>query len=306
MEVASVLIPSLGGLTQTEVRSMIYNHILRFVRSIPPPEDERNIVTVVDATNNSISFLEGHPINAEPILEGQLPASIASIEAIPMVKILGQGIDCSVCLSNFELGEEAKEMPCKHHFHSICIDKWLGINGSCPICRYKMPVNEQCEKAYEESDEDEIRDDGGSDMQEARVIFVFHVAIIAETTDLAVSITGLNRLSENRFITFRIPRHFDVSATGDGDGSEAGNGDVPEAYGNGDVSEDGNGNVSEARNGDESEARDDDVSEARDDDESKARDDDVSEAREARDGDVSEARDGGDDDEAQDMVIDNN
>ncbi|KAG5621589.1 hypothetical protein H5410_006807 [Solanum commersonii] len=116
-----------------------------------------------------------------------------------------------------------------------------------------------------------------------------------ETTDLAVSITEMNRLSENRFITIRMPRHFDVSATGDGDGSEAGNGDVPKASGNGDVSEDGNDNVSEARNGDESEAREDDVSEARDDDVS-----------EARDGDVSEARDGGDDDEAQDMVIDNN
>lgn len=64
MEVASVLIPSLEGLTQTEVRSMIYDHILRFAQSIPPPEDERNIVAVVDATNNSISFLEDHPMNA--------------------------------------------------------------------------------------------------------------------------------------------------------------------------------------------------------------------------------------------------
>ncbi|KAK4710484.1 hypothetical protein R3W88_004997 [Solanum pinnatisectum] len=161
MEVASVLVPSFEGLTQTEVRSMIYNHILRFALSIPPPEDECNIVVVVDATNNSISFLEGRAINVEPILEGKLPASIASIEAISMVKILGEGIGCSICLSNFEFGEEAKEMPCKHHFHdSICIDKWLGINGSCPICRYKMPVDEQCEK----TDEDEIGDDGGSDM----------------------------------------------------------------------------------------------------------------------------------------------
>ncbi|XP_069149560.1 uncharacterized protein [Solanum lycopersicum] len=295
MEVASVLIPSLEGLTQTEVRSMIYDHILRFAQSIPPPEDERNIVAVVDATNNSISFFEAHPINAEPILEEQLPASIASIQAIPLVKILGEGIDCSICLSNFELGEEAKEMPCEHHFHSICIDTWLGINGSCPICRYKMPVDEQCDKTHEEGDEDEIGDDGGSDIHADRVIFVFHVAIIVETTDLAVSITEMNRISEDRFLTIRVPRHFDVSAARDGVGSRVGNSDVLEASGNGDVLVDGNGDESEVRNGDELEARDNDVSQARDNDEYENRDDDVLEARDGEDGD-----------EAQDMVIDNN
>ncbi|KAH0717433.1 hypothetical protein KY285_013464 [Solanum tuberosum] len=300
MEVASVLIPSLEGLTHTEIRSMIYTHILRFTRSIPPSEDERNIVAVVDTTNNSISFLEDRPINAEPILEGQLPASIASIKAIPMVKVLGEGIDCSICLSNFEIGEEAKKMHCKHHFHSICIDKWLGINGSCPICRYKMPVDEQCE---EKDEDDEIGDDGGSDMEEDRVMFIFHVSIIAETTHLEVSITEMNRPSDDRLIEVGVHRHSDVFEAGDGDGSGAGNGDVSEASGNGDLSEARNGDVFEARNGDEFEARDDDVSEARDGDESEARDDDVSEAR---DGDVSEDRDGGDGDEAQDMVIDNN
>ncbi|XP_049385258.1 uncharacterized protein LOC125849255 [Solanum stenotomum] len=299
MKVASVLIPSLGGLTQTEVRSMIYTHILRFTQSIPPSEDERNIVAVVDVTNNSISFLEDRPINAEPILERKLPASIASIKAIPMIKVLGEGIDCSICLSNFEIGEEAKEMHCKHHFHSICIDKWLGINGSCPICRYKMPVDEQCE----EKDEDEIVSDGGSDMEEDRVMFIFHVSIIAETTHLEVLITEMNRLSDDRLIEVGVHRNSDVFEAGDGDGSEAGNGDVSETSGNGDVSEARNGDVFEARNGDEFEARDDDVSEARDGDEFEARDDDVSEAR---DGDVFEDRDRRDGDEAQDMVIDNN
>ncbi|KAK6777508.1 hypothetical protein RDI58_024225 [Solanum bulbocastanum] len=147
---------------------MIFTHILRFSISTLPFEDVRNIVAVVDTANNSISFFEGHPINAEPILEGLSHASTASIEAIPMVKVLGEGIDCSICLSDFEIGKEAKEMPCKHHFYSICIDKWLGINGSCPIFRY--------------NDEDERGDDGGSDMSEDRVMFVLHVLITPITT----------------------------------------------------------------------------------------------------------------------------
>uniref|UniRef100_M1BI00 RING-type E3 ubiquitin transferase n=1 Tax=Solanum tuberosum TaxID=4113 RepID=M1BI00_SOLTU len=305
MEVASELIPSLEGLAPIEARSMIFIHILRFAISILPLEDVRNIVTVVDTTNNSIPFFEGNPINAEPILEGLSPASTASIEAIPMVKVLGEGIDCSICLSNFETGKEAKEMPCKHHFHSICIDKWLGINGSCPICRYKMPVDEQCEKKDEENGEDERGDDGSSDMSEDRVMLVFHVIITPVTThQLTISIIGMHRNSTDMLMEVRMHRDSEVSESRGGDVFEARNGDVSEAGENGDVSEAGNGDVS--GNGDEFKARDGDVSKAGDGRD--GRYGDASEARDGGDGDVSEARDGGDDgeSEAQDVVIDDN
>ena len=46
---------------------------------------------------------------------------------------------CAVCLEG--LLEEASEMPCKHKFHSSCIESWLiKVQGSCPICRFVMPV----------------------------------------------------------------------------------------------------------------------------------------------------------------------
>ncbi|KAH0696137.1 hypothetical protein KY290_013504 [Solanum tuberosum] len=156
MEVTSELFPSVvEGLTPTEARAMILPYIFRFTISNSRHEFVRTVVVLVNAINNSISFIQVRPINAEPILEEVVPASRFSIEAIPMVKVLGEGIDCSICLSGFEISEETKEMPCKHHFHSICIDKWLGINGSCLIYRYKMPVDEQCEKKDEESGGDE-------------------------------------------------------------------------------------------------------------------------------------------------------
>nr|XP_009380152.1 PREDICTED: E3 ubiquitin-protein ligase RNF181-like [Musa acuminata subsp. malaccensis] len=64
--------------------------------------------------------------------------------------------ECPVCLDELTSNvggetaseEEAasavvREMPCRHRFHGGCIDKWLGMNGSCPVCRYRMPAAEE-------------------------------------------------------------------------------------------------------------------------------------------------------------------
>lgn len=42
---------------------------------------------------------------------------------------------CSVCLENFEAGEEVRTLPCGHYFHDHCIDEWLVLNRTCPLCR---------------------------------------------------------------------------------------------------------------------------------------------------------------------------
>ncbi|ESQ34315.1 hypothetical protein EUTSA_v10009887mg [Eutrema salsugineum] len=74
--------------------------------------------------------------------EGQPPASKASIEAMPIVDdIDGCEGECVICLEEWKTEETVKEMPCKHRFHGGCIEKWLGFHGSCPVCRYEMPVD---------------------------------------------------------------------------------------------------------------------------------------------------------------------
>lgn len=43
---------------------------------------------------------------------------------------------CSICLCEFEEKECVKRLPCKHLFHSDCIDLWLvESKATCPICR---------------------------------------------------------------------------------------------------------------------------------------------------------------------------
>ncbi|KAJ8423623.1 hypothetical protein Cgig2_001690 [Carnegiea gigantea] len=43
---------------------------------------------------------------------------------------------CSICLADYEAKETIRCMPdCNHCFHVTCIDQWLRISPTCPICR---------------------------------------------------------------------------------------------------------------------------------------------------------------------------
>ena len=41
-------------------------------------------------------------------------------------------MSCSICLNK---NTNPFQLNCKHSFHKECIEKWLNINNSCPICR---------------------------------------------------------------------------------------------------------------------------------------------------------------------------
>ncbi|KAI3891363.1 hypothetical protein MKX03_031459 [Papaver bracteatum] len=47
---------------------------------------------------------------------------------------------CSICLSDYKPKDTLKSIPeCNHYFHVDCIDGWLRVKGSCPVCR-KSPL----------------------------------------------------------------------------------------------------------------------------------------------------------------------
>ncbi|XP_058099321.1 E3 ubiquitin-protein ligase RDUF2-like [Magnolia sinica] len=71
------------------------------------------------------------------------PASKAAIESMPTIEISDTHIitelHCAVCKEQFELGSEAREMPCNHIYHTDCILPWLSLRNSCPVCRHELP-----------------------------------------------------------------------------------------------------------------------------------------------------------------------
>lgn len=47
---------------------------------------------------------------------------------------------CAICLSTYVPGELVRELPCdsRHHFHKTCVDDWLKLNATCPVCRSRL------------------------------------------------------------------------------------------------------------------------------------------------------------------------
>ncbi|KAL1345285.1 hypothetical protein AAHE18_08G107100 [Arachis hypogaea] len=112
------------------------------LRPLPPTMSEFLLGSGFDRLLEQFSQIEingfGRPENP--------PASKAAIESMPTVEIGGSHVEtetyCAVCKEAFELGAEAREMPCKHLYHSDCIMPWLTMRNSCPVCRHELPSDQ--------------------------------------------------------------------------------------------------------------------------------------------------------------------
>jgi len=60
-----------------------------------------------------------------------------------------EGDKCTICLSEFEVEEDVRRLPCMHLFHVECVDQWLSQNKRCPICR--VDIEAHLTKDYSET-----------------------------------------------------------------------------------------------------------------------------------------------------------
>ncbi|WVZ03876.1 hypothetical protein V8G54_024682 [Vigna mungo] len=109
------------------------------LRPLPPTMSEFLLGSGFDRLLEQFAQIEmngfGRPENP--------PASKAAIESMPTVEIGEAQVEteahCAVCKEAFELHAEARELPCKHIYHSDCILPWLSMRNSCPVCRHELP-----------------------------------------------------------------------------------------------------------------------------------------------------------------------
>lgn len=71
----------------------------------------------------------------EPVYVGSkcvnnLPSCVHDGSPLP-----GDQTKCTVCLNDFAEGDTMKSLPCVHFFHKDCIDSWLMVGHTCPVCK---------------------------------------------------------------------------------------------------------------------------------------------------------------------------
>ncbi|KAF8369471.1 hypothetical protein HHK36_032511 [Tetracentron sinense] len=90
------------------------------------PNAESSSSTIYPQTNIVMMGLDGPTIESYPKL------------VLGESRRLPQPNDgtCPICLSEYRPKDTLKCIPeCKHFFHADCIDEWLRINATCPVCR---------------------------------------------------------------------------------------------------------------------------------------------------------------------------
>ncbi|XP_039049317.1 E3 ubiquitin-protein ligase ATL6-like [Hibiscus syriacus] len=51
----------------------------------------------------------------------------------------GREVECVICLDKVCEGEKLRSLPiCPHGFHVHCIDSWLQVRPTCPLCRINV------------------------------------------------------------------------------------------------------------------------------------------------------------------------
>lgn len=114
------------------------------LRSLPASMSEFLLGSGFDRLLDQLAQIEANGIGR---IDSNPPASKAAIESMPTIDILDEHVAiescCAVCKEAFEVGGEAREMPCKHLYHQDCIMPWLSLRNSCPVCRHELPTDNE-------------------------------------------------------------------------------------------------------------------------------------------------------------------
>lgn len=55
--------------------------------------------------------------------------------------VSGEDAVCCICLGEYKDGVDLKELQCAHFFHVECVEKWLKINATCPLCKHEVSAS---------------------------------------------------------------------------------------------------------------------------------------------------------------------
>merc|ERR1719233_1886681 len=72
----------------------------------------------------------------------------------------GQETACAICKDVFKQGDTVIKFPCpnKHLYHGACIQPWLKLHNSCPVCRFELATDDELYERMKEASEDDKKE----------------------------------------------------------------------------------------------------------------------------------------------------
>jgi len=101
--------------------------VFLFLRLVSEPEG---------ASEDAIRRLPSRKFQPPPTLS-QLPSDSNESKQGQSPKSAEDIPSCAVCMENYVNNDELRCLPCRHEFHTKCVDEWLKLRSTCPLCRKK-------------------------------------------------------------------------------------------------------------------------------------------------------------------------
>mmetsp|Transcript_66540 Transcript_66540/g.124132 ORF Transcript_66540/g.124132 Transcript_66540/m.124132 type:complete len:344 (+) Transcript_66540:94-1125(+) len=86
---------------------------------------------------------------APPQQKGTPGTSRATLANLARISVKKDDIDanesneCTMCLEELVIGQQAIRLPCDHLFHDCCgLVDWLKKSNECPVCRFELPTDD--------------------------------------------------------------------------------------------------------------------------------------------------------------------
>lgn len=113
----------------------------RYLAAHEAPGGRERVAALLGAAAAAAAAAGADTIAAEEgdrVLAGSPGLDAVTIAGLPAFVYCGGEVaaECPVCLGAMEEGERARTLPnCDHVFHAGCIDAWLRVHSTCPLCR---------------------------------------------------------------------------------------------------------------------------------------------------------------------------
>jgi len=109
---------------------------VRLLYTSPLSRIAQNCPVRFGITDDDINKLE----NYECLINGCL-YKIRDMVTNKIVDIDEEDAKCPICFDKYENHVKLRYLSCTHHYHQLCLDDWIKLNASCPVCREVINID---------------------------------------------------------------------------------------------------------------------------------------------------------------------